>query len=85
MRGGSYRISIETNGFVHRSFIDTKIFENCSDTLVLNRNLENIKIIKAYTLSFFDKYLKGISSYLLDSSAVINPDVTIDKFPIHVK
>lgn len=83
MSGGSYRISIETKGFVHRSFIDTKLFENSNDTAILFRNLKYIKMIRAYTLAFFDKYLKGMNAPLLDSAATINPDVTIDKFSVH--
>ena len=85
MSGGSYRISIETNGFVHRSFIDTKLFEKMNDTTTLSRNLKNIRTIRAYTLSFFDKYLKGMNAPLLDSLLYKNPDMTIDKFPARSK
>lgn len=85
MSGGSYRISIEKNGFVHRGFIDTKLFESKNDSTILSRNQRNLRTIRAYTLSFFDKYLKGMNAPLLDSSSYRNSDVTIDKFPARSK
>ncbi len=85
MSGGSYRVSIEANGFVHRSFIDTKLFEKMNDTTILNQNLKNIEMIRAYTLAFFDKYLKNINASLLDNNSNKNSGVKIERFPPHLK
>ncbi|HZT43067.1 MAG TPA: hypothetical protein VFA07_12940 [Chthonomonadaceae bacterium] len=69
MPGGSYRVSVETPGFTHRSFMDLPLLKAGDDPAATERNLRNLEIVIAYTRAFFDRTLKGIQPTLLDLPA----------------
>jgi predicted dienelactone hydrolase len=79
MPGGSYRVSVETPGFTHRSFMDLPLLKVCDDPAAAERNLRNLEIVIAYTRAFFDKTLKGIRPTMLDLPTD-DPDVRVDRF-----
>jgi predicted dienelactone hydrolase len=72
--GGSYRVSVETPGFTHRSFIDLPLLKASDDPAAVARNLENLRTVRTYTRAFFDKYLKGRKDTLLDQPAPRDSD-----------
>lgn len=75
MKGHSYRISIERPAFRHGSFMDKFLFLKVSNNTFKNL-VQNIILIRQYTLAFFDKELKNESVPLLQKSSS-NSDQTI--------
>jgi predicted dienelactone hydrolase len=82
MPGGSYRVAVETPDFTHRSFIDATLLKSSDDPSAVARNLQNLRIVRAYTRAFFDKYLKGQKNSLLDQKSRLDPRVRVDRFSL---
>jgi hypothetical protein len=80
MRGGSYRVRFESDSFVHRSFIDTYLFNDIEDQAVAENNKQNLILAIAYTRAFFDKELNGIQNTILEETPPDSSRVFIDQF-----
>ena len=64
--GGAYRVTIQLPSFRHNSFTDMPLLRAIgagSDTASAFRSLQ---LAESYTLAFFDRFLKGVNSPLLD-------------------
>jgi predicted dienelactone hydrolase len=65
--GGAYRVTIQLPGFSHNSFTDMPLLRAIvarSDTVSA---LQSLQLAESYTVAFFDRFLKGTHSPLLDS------------------
>jgi len=69
------KYTVIVNGFEHGSFGDFAAFIPEIGTIDSERTVE---IVRVYLLTFFDKYLKGVPSELLDGSSNAYPEVTIE-------
>jgi predicted dienelactone hydrolase len=79
--GGSYRLMLfDLPGFIHRSFSDLTLLAAGPSR---DENLHNFVVAQAYTLAFFDKYLKGINTTILDTGQPIDPRAKLERFPPH--
>jgi Platelet-activating factor acetylhydrolase, isoform II len=79
IRGGSYRLMLfDLPGFIHRSFSDLTLLAAGPGR---DENLHNFAVAQAYTLAFFDKYLKGINTTILDTGQSIDPRAKLERFP----
>ena len=80
--GGSFRVKLfALPGFIHRSFTDQTLLDFSADKSGVN--LHNFRVAQAYTLAFFDKYLKHSPDTVLDSPSPIDPRAEINPFPSH--
>lgn len=71
-QGPNYTVSVR--GFVHNSFGDWPVFMPHVGSIEGQRTVE---IVRAFILAFFDKYLKGEDSGLLDGASADYPEVDI--------
>ncbi len=71
-QGPNYTVSVR--GFVHNSFGDWPVFMSGVGSIEGQRTVE---IVRAYILAFFDKYLKGEDSGLLDGTSADYPEVEV--------
>ena len=88
IRGGSYRVTVTTPGISHNSFSDIRLLGR-PDSAQMNIWPKNVQAatpheqilrsITEFTLAFFDKYLRGISSSLL-TDAKQAADTRIQRF-----
>jgi pimeloyl-ACP methyl ester carboxylesterase len=79
--GGSYRLMLfDLPGFVHRSFTDQTLL---ASTLDHEQSLHNFHVAQVYTLAFFDKYLKGDTATVLDTSKTVDRRAKLETFPAH--
>jgi predicted dienelactone hydrolase len=79
--GGSYRLMLfDLPGFIHRSFTDQTLL---ASKLSHEESLHNFDVAEAYTLAFFDKYLKGDKKTILDTGVSVDPRAKLEKFPPH--
>jgi len=79
--GGSYRvILVNVPGFTHRSFSDLPLLAARGDATARAESLHNFQLAQVYTRSFFDKYLRGQRSTLLDLKLTPDPRVRVDRF-----
>jgi hypothetical protein len=80
--GGSYRVMLfSLPGFIHRTFTDQTLLDFSEDKE--GNNFHNFRVAQAYTLAFFDKYLKGNRNTVLDSQTPIDPRAKVERFPAH--
>jgi hypothetical protein len=77
--GGSYRLMLfDLPGFTHRSFTDqTLLAANVNH----EEHVHNFRVAQAYTLAFFDKYLKGDTKTILDTGAAVDVRAKLETFP----
>ena len=68
----NYTVSVR--GFVHNSFGDWPVFMSGVGSIEGQRTVE---IVRAFILTFFDKYLKGEDSGLLDGGSADYPEVEV--------
>lgn len=78
---GSYRVTL--NGATHLTFSDTPLFAPKIDLDTLAFRFRMIRIVRNYTLAFFDKNLKNEKSQLLNGVASDYPEVTVERFEPH--
>jgi len=79
--GGSYRLMLfDLPGFIHRSFTDQTLLATSANH---EENLHNFRVAQAYTLTFFDKYLKGDAKTILDTGEPADSRAGLQKFPPH--
>ena len=81
MPGGSYRVSVGLPGFVHRSFIDTKLLRSIDDTAAVRTNVEYLGIVRTYTRAFFDRYLNDAPGELLTPAGDSTALLRVESFP----
>jgi pimeloyl-ACP methyl ester carboxylesterase len=81
IKGGSYRLMLfDVPGFIHRSFTDQTLI---AASLNHDESVHNFRIAEAYTLAFFDKFLKGDNGTILDIGTPPDTRAKIEKFPPH--
>jgi hypothetical protein len=79
--GGSYRLMLfDLPGFIRRSFTDQT---QLASQLDREERLHNFHVAEVYTLAFFDKFLKGNNSAILDTGEVVDARAKLEKFPPH--
>lgn len=77
--GGSYRLMLfDLPGFIHRSFTDQTLL---ASTLNHADSLHNFRVAEAYTLAFFDKYLKEDTRTILDIGEPVDSRAKLETFP----
>jgi pimeloyl-ACP methyl ester carboxylesterase len=77
LREAGYRIAIK--GTAHFDFSSLPLFSPLTPTLGLKGPIDGLRvndIINAYTLAFFDQYLKNVANPLLDGPVAAYPEVT---------
>jgi pimeloyl-ACP methyl ester carboxylesterase len=80
VKGGSYRVTL--NGATHLSFSDNPLL--ASDRLDdLAFRLRVARIVRDWTLAFFDTHLKNHPSQLLRGALTNYPEVTVERFEPH--
>lgn len=70
----------KADGFRHGSFGDYGLWplaNRTADMLGSVNGVRTVEILRAYVLAFFDKYLKGEDSGLLDGPSTLYPEVEI--------
>ena len=81
VRGGSYRLMLfDLPGFIHRSFTDQTLL---ASKVNHQESVHNFRVAEAYTLAFFDKYLKGNDRTVLDSGETVDVRAKLETFPAH--
>jgi predicted dienelactone hydrolase len=80
IRGGSYQVVVNVPGISHMSFSDLPYLSSVEPDERKN-DQRSLDIIRAYTLAFFDKYLKHLQDHLLDAQQILYPEVTNKAFP----
>jgi pimeloyl-ACP methyl ester carboxylesterase len=79
IQGGSYRLMLfDLPGYIHRSFTDQTLLASKLDH---EQSLHNFHVAQAYTLAFFDKYLKGDTKTILDTRDTIDARAKLETFP----
>jgi Platelet-activating factor acetylhydrolase, isoform II len=82
--GGSYRIMLfNLPGFTHRTFSDQPLLLSKENAANRSENIHNFRVAEAYTLAFFDKYLKHSHDTILDTNVPIDSRVIVQRFPPH--
>jgi hypothetical protein len=77
--GGGYRLMLfDLPGFTHRSFTDQPLLAADVNHEEL---VHNFRVAQAYTLAFFDKYLKGNTQTILDTGAAVDMRARLETFP----
>lgn len=78
--GGAYRVTLyDLPGFIHRSFTDQTLLSLTNP----EESLHNFRVAEAFTLAFFDKYLKRNQHTLLDTGQIVDARAKIERFPTH--
>jgi len=76
--GGAYRVTLYAlPGITHRSFTDQTLLPPVTDP---EQSLHNFRVIQAFTLAFFDKFLKDDPHTLLDTGAAPDSRVRVERF-----
>jgi len=75
---GSYRVTL--NGAVHLTFSDFPLFESNLDLETLAFRYRMTRIVRNYTLAFFDRYLRNKKPELLTGASTDYPEVTLERF-----
>jgi hypothetical protein len=81
MPAGSYRVTLVTAGVNHMSFNDSALLEAADEEVQYANSLRTMKIVRTYTLSFFDEVLQGKTHTVLNRTATDDPLVTVEWFP----
>ncbi|HUK32054.1 MAG TPA: hypothetical protein VLV89_13130, partial [Candidatus Acidoferrum sp.] len=80
VHGGSYQVTITTPDVDHGSFCDVRILQAVGDATKAAHYTEVLAFTRKYTLSFFDKYLRGATGTALDSPTQPNANVIVQRF-----
>jgi len=79
--GGGFRLLLfNLPDFIHRSFTDQTLLATSTNHAVA---VHNFALIETYTLSFLDKYLKGMPEPVLDSYQTVDPRANLEVFKAH--
>lgn len=79
--GGAYRLMLfNVPDYIHRSFTDQTLL---AITIDHTQAVHNFTVSQRYTLSFFDKFLKGKAQATLDTGESVDPKAILEVFPVH--
>ena len=87
--GGSYHVTISTPGISHNSFLDTRLLGrpdgesiNLSpkDVQASTPHARILHLITTFTRAFFDEYVRGIPTPLLNAATVPEEDVEVLRY-----
>ena len=78
---GSYRVTL--NDATHMTFSDLPLFQSKLDLETLAFRYRMMRIVRNYTLSFFDRHLKNQKPQLLSGGSNEYPEVTVESFEPH--
>lgn len=81
VKGGSYRVTL--NGATHETFSDRPLLSSKIDLDTLAFRLRVARIVRDFTVAFFDKYLKNQLTGLLGGALTNYPEVTVERFEPH--
>jgi predicted dienelactone hydrolase len=77
---GSYRVTLTRPGVSHSSFGDRPLLQAVGDHDKSQEAVRNLQTIRAYTLAFFDKSLRGARNTVLDRVST-EATVKVEPFP----
>ena len=77
---GSYRVTLTRPGVSHSSFGDRPLLQAVGDPDKSQEAVRNLQTIRAYTLAFFDKSLRGARNTVLDRVST-EATVKVEPFP----
>ncbi len=78
---GSYRVTL--NGATHLTFSDVPLLVSNLDLETLAFRYRMMRVVRNYTLAFFDKTLKNEKPQLLSGGSNDYPEVTVERFEPH--
>jgi len=78
LKSGGYRVTLR--GATHQSFSDEPLILPFGDADAKAADLRRTRIIRAYTLAFFDQTLRNRNSNLLKSPSSDYPEVAVERF-----
>ena len=78
VKGGSYRVTL--NGATHQSFSDSPLLASGVDPDDLAFRLRIVRIVRDFTVAFFDTHLKNHPTQLLRGALTNYPEVTVERF-----
>ena len=76
----TYDVSIGTPGFEHMSFADFSFLQATGNPEEPSNALKSLQVAEAYTIAFFDKFLKGSKDTLLDRDSGKNGEIAIKHY-----
>jgi predicted dienelactone hydrolase len=82
VNAASYRVLIDRQSFVHRSFADLTLLAGYDDPRFASEAARDFEIAQSYLRAFFDKHLKGARNTLMDRANTPYPGVRLDRFGI---
>jgi hypothetical protein len=77
---GSYRVTLAMPGVSHSSFNDRPFLQAVDDPDRTREAVRNLATIRAYTLAFFDRSLRGAGNTVLDRRHT-DVTITVEAFP----
>jgi len=77
---GSYRVTLAMPGMYHSSFTDRPLLQAVDDPGKRQEAVRNLGTIRAYTLAFFEKSLRGARTTVLDRMHT-DETVKVEAFP----
>jgi len=83
VESGSYRVTL--NGAEHLTFSDVPLLMPKADLETLAFRFRMMRIVRNYTLAFFDRHLKDHRVSLLAGAASDYPEITVERFEPHSK
>lgn len=76
---GSYRVLLRRNVTTHMDFSDLQVL-SAKNSIELDHRMRVLALVRSYTLTFFDKYLRGMKAPLLDRSTPDEVLESVQKF-----
>lgn len=77
--GGSYAVNLTMPGMAHMSFSDQPLIDAATE-VEFRQASHNLRAIEAYTVAFFDKYLKHRGGTILDVPKAAPEGVLVKKY-----
>ena len=76
---GRYRVLLRRNVTTHMDFSDLQVL-SAKNSIELDHRMRVLALVRSYTLTFFDKYLRGMKAPLLDRSTPDEVLESVQKF-----
>jgi hypothetical protein len=76
---GSYRILLRRSVTTHMDFSDLQVL-SAQSNVELNRRMQVLKLVRNYTLAFFDRYVRGMQTPLLDRDTTNEILESVERF-----
>ena len=76
---GSYRVLLRRTMTTHMDFSDLQIL-SAKNGIQLSQRLQVLKLVRSYTLAFFERYVRGMQTPLLDRDPTNEFIESIERF-----